>query len=218
MRFELRQSVSHRTDAKADPRTQLTGSPIGRWKAWTVLRAAASRRSPVQYQRQRSQSQQDIQSSWRWFLHRSHELTGQSLNGSSALFDPSPGTPACVETRSIPRGKFLNASARRSNCFALPSEWRHDLKAGNESSGQDFRSTRPSLAVNYLAHVADSQRFLLQGPLFSKTSARADSQKRRSPVPLRIASRARKRKSSGRGGRQRWRFLIRTRLRYAQWH
>ena len=52
---------------------------------------------------------------------------------------------------------------------------------------------RPSLAVNYTAHVADSQRFLLQGPLFSKTSARADSQKRQSPVPFRIASRARKR-------------------------
>ena len=29
-------------------------------------------------------------------------------------------------------------------------------KSGNESSGQDFRSTRPSLAVNYMAHVADS--------------------------------------------------------------
>jgi hypothetical protein len=65
------------------------------------------------------------------------------------------------------------------------AEWRHDRTSGNESSGQDFRSTRPSLAVNYMAHVADSQRFLLQGPLFSKTSARADSQKRRSPVPSR---------------------------------
>ena len=63
---------------------------------------------------------------------------------------------------------------------------------GNESCGQGFSSTRPSLAVNYTAHVADSQRFLLQGPLFSRTSARADSQKRRSPVPFRIASRARK--------------------------
>src|SRR6266700_2592551 len=30
-----------------------------------------------------------------------------------------------------------------------------------------------------------SQRLLPQGPLFSKTSARADSQKRRSPVPFR---------------------------------
>jgi hypothetical protein len=61
---------------------------------------------------------------------------------------------------------------------------RHDQQSGNESSGQDFRCTRPSLAVNYTAHVADSQRFLLQDPLLSKTSARADSQKRRSPVPL----------------------------------
>jgi len=95
--------------------------------------------------------------------------------------------------RSIPRGKFPNASARRSNCFRLSSERRHDQTSGNESSGQDFRSKRPSLAVNYMAHVADSQRFLLQGPLFSKNSARADSQKRRSPVPLKIASCARKR-------------------------
>src|SRR6202790_3300445 len=73
------------------------------------------------------------------------------------------------------------------------SEWRHDQTSGNESSGQDFMNRRPSLAVNYMAHVADSQRFLLQGPLFSKTSARADSQKRRSPVSFRIASRACKR-------------------------
>src|SRR3977135_4692281 len=80
-----------------------------------------------------------------------------------------------------------------ANCFPLPSERRYDQKSGDESSGQDFRSTRPSLAVNYMAHVADSQRFLLQGPLFSKASARADSQKRRSPVPFRIASRARNR-------------------------
>ena len=83
--------------------------------------------------------------------------------------------------------------------FPLPSVRRHDQKSGNESSGQDFRSTRPSLAVNYTAHVADSQRFLL-GPLLSKTSARADSQRRRSPVPFRIASGARKRESCERGG------------------
>jgi hypothetical protein len=126
-----------------------------------------------------------------------------------------------VEPRSIPL-RTASSSMRRLGapiCFPFfPSERRHDQKSGNESSGQDIRSTRPSLAVNYTAHVADSQRFLLQGPLFSKTSARADSQKRRSPVPLRIASRARKRKSCGRDGRQRWRFLIRTRLRYAQPH
>src|SRR5437879_6603032 len=51
---------------------------------------------------------------------------------------------------------------------APPSERRHDQKSGNECSGQDFGSTRPSLAINYMAHVADSQRFLLQGTLFSK--------------------------------------------------
>src|SRR5437867_7010306 len=52
--------------------------------------------------------------------------------------------------------------------FSLRSERCHDQKSGNECSGQDFGSTRPSLAINYMAHVADSQRFLLQGPLFSK--------------------------------------------------
>jgi hypothetical protein len=123
-----------------------------------------------------------------------------------ALFDPSPGTPACTPPGWHPR------QSGRANRFPLPSERRHDQKSGNESSGQDFRSTRPSLAVNYMAHVADSQRFLLQGPLFSKTSARADSQKRRSQVPFRIASRARKRESRGRVGCQCWRFLTRTRL------
>ena len=71
----------------------------------------------------------------------------------------------------IPRGKFPNASARRSK-FPLPSERRHDQKSGNESSGQDLRSTRPSLADNYTAHVADSQRFLTAGPLFSNKRLR----------------------------------------------
>jgi hypothetical protein len=52
---------------------------------------------------------------------------------------------------------------------SVPSERRPDQTSGNESSGQDFRSTRPSLAVNYTAQVADSQASLLQGPLFSKT-------------------------------------------------
>ena len=68
---------SHRTEAKMDPRTELT--PIGRRQAWTAFRAAASRQNgpPVQYQRQRQllQLQQDIRSSWRWFLHRPHGLT-----------------------------------------------------------------------------------------------------------------------------------------------
>jgi hypothetical protein len=75
----------------------------------------------------------------------------------------------------------------------LPSERHHDQKSGNESSGQDFRSTRPSLAVNYTAHVADSQRFLLQGPLFSIEALAQIAKKRRSPVPF--SSRARKREN-----------------------
>src|SRR3981189_2267392 len=74
MRFELRRPFSHRSEAKMDPRTQLTGPPLG---------AAGSKQNgpPVQSPRQRqlSQLQQDIRSSWRWFLHRSHGLTGHSL-------------------------------------------------------------------------------------------------------------------------------------------
>jgi hypothetical protein len=83
----------------------------------------------------------------------------------------------------IPRGKFLNASARRSKCFPFRpnGEWRHDQKSGNESSGQDFRSTRPSLAVSYTAHVADSQRFLTTGPAVVKNQR--SRRMRRSPVP-----------------------------------
>src|SRR5439155_18391382 len=70
--------VSYRTDAKADPRTQLTALPIGWRQAWTAFRAAASQQKgpPAQHQRQRSQLQQGIRSSWRWFLHRPHGLTG----------------------------------------------------------------------------------------------------------------------------------------------
>ena len=65
-------------------------------------------------------------------------------------------------------------------------------KSGNESSGQDFRSTRPSLAVNYMAHVADSQRFLLQGPLFSKEAlaqiAKSGGLRFRSELPAVLVS------------------------------
>jgi len=100
-------AVSHRTEAKMDPRTQLAGSPLERRQAWTVFPAAASRQNgaPVQYQRQRQllQLQQDIRSSWRWFLHRSHGLTGTVWNGSRVLFAPSPGTPACAPPGRHPR-------------------------------------------------------------------------------------------------------------------
>jgi len=47
---------------------------------------------------------------------------------------------------------------------------------------------RPSLAGTNTAHVADSQRSLLTTRC-SQYNARADSQKRRSPVPIQIVSR-----------------------------
>src|SRR4029077_9779506 len=94
MHFELCR-VSHRSDAKMDPRTQLTGSPIGPRQAWTAFRAAASQQNgpPVQYPRQRqlSQLQQDIRSSWRWFLHRSHGPVGVPMTRYSAR-----QVPQCV--------------------------------------------------------------------------------------------------------------------------
>jgi hypothetical protein len=50
---------------------------------------------------------------------------------------------------------------------------------------------RPSLAVNYTAHVADSQRFLLQGPLFSKEAlaqiAKSGGLRFRSELPAVLA-------------------------------
>ena len=53
-----------------------------------------------------------------------------------------------------------------------------------------------------MAHVADSA-----GPAVLKNKPRADSQKRRSPVPFRIASRARKRESWGGVGANAGAFL-----------
>ena len=93
-----------------------------------------------------------------------------------------------------------------------PSERHHDQKSGNESSDQDFRSTRPSLAVNYTAHAADSQRFLTEGPLFSKQALAQIAKSGGLRFQCGIASRARKRESYGRGWRRCWRFLTRTRL------
>jgi hypothetical protein len=61
--------------------------------------------------------------------------------------------------------------------------------------------------VNYMAHVADSQRFYCRARCSQNKRSRVDSQKRRSPVPFRIASRARKRESRGRVGANAGAFL-----------
>jgi hypothetical protein len=126
----------------------------------------------------------------------------------------------CILVNPVERGEMgpdlfraASSSMRRlgANCFALPSERRYDQKSGNESSGQDFRSTRPSLAVNYMAHVADSQRFIQKGPLFSKKAlaqiAKSGGLRFHSELPAVLASG----RTAG-GGRQCWRFITRTRL------
>ncbi len=110
------------------------------------------------------------------------------------------------------RGKFPNASARRSNCFPFRPNGVTIRSQGTKAPVKTLEAQDRRSPLTTMAHVADSQRFLLQGPLCSRTSARADSQKRRSPVSFRIASRARKWESCGRGGRQCWCFLTRTSL------
>jgi hypothetical protein len=180
-----------------DPRTELTGSPIG--QAWTAFRAAASQNGPpVQYPRQRqpSQLQQGIRSSWRWFLHRSHGLTGHSLKwfqGRDKSFR-TWGPMTRYSARQVPQ-----SSARRFNCFPFRPKGvtirSHGTKAPVKTL--EVRDRRSPFTTRRMSRIAKGS--LLQGPLFSKTSARADSQKRRSPIPFRIASCARKRESCWRG-------------------
>ena len=61
----------------------------------------------------------------------------------------------------IPRGKFLDGSAPRSNGFLISSERRRDQRLGKKAA-TILQAMRPSLAVDYTAHVADGQRSLLQ--------------------------------------------------------
>jgi hypothetical protein len=162
--------------------TQLTRSPIGRRQAWTAFRMAASRRNgpPVPYQRrqrQLPQLQQDIRSSWRWFLPsapRTNRTLSEmvpercltlALERPSAprprLHPPSIRSSAAKWARSIPRSSSTRRLGAPISPFVRAAS---RSEVGNESSGQDFRSMRPSLAVNYTAHVADSQRLLTAGP------------------------------------------------------
>ena len=166
MHFELCR-VSHRSDAKMDPRTQLTGSPIGPRQAWTAFRAAASQQNgpPVQYPRQRqlSQLQQDIRSSWRWFLHRSHGLTGYSLKWFQ-------GRDKGFRTwgPNDPRGKFPNASARRSNCFPFRPNGVTIRSQGTKAPVKtlEARDRRSPLTTWRMSRIAKGS--LLQGPVILK--------------------------------------------------
>ena len=179
-----------------DPRTQLT--PIERRQAWTAFRAAASQQNgpPFQYPRQRqlSQWQQDIRSSWRWFLHRSHGLTGYSLKwfqGRDKSFR-TWGPITRYSARQVPQcvGSALQLLPFR------PNGSRSEVKSqGTKAPVKtlEARDRRSPLTTRRMSRIAKGS--LLQGPLFSKTSARADSQKRRSPIQFRIASSPRKRES-----------------------
>jgi hypothetical protein len=182
-----------------------------RWQAWTAFRAAVSRQTgpPVQYQRQwqLSQLQQDIRSSWRWFLHG----LPQNNRTLSKLVPERSLTLALDRLLARrPDGTLVNPAER-----GVPSERRHDQKSGNESSGQDFRSLRPSLAVNFTAHVADSQRFYCRARC-SQKQALAQIAKSGGLGSVQNCSSARKREICRRGGRRCWCVLTRTRLRYAQ--
>jgi hypothetical protein len=134
-----------------------------------------------------------------------HSLPGTKLPNLGA-YDPI----FCAASSSMP-------SAWRSDCFPLVLTARSEVGERKlRSRPSSTRDRRSPLTTRRMSRIAKGS--LLQGPLFSKTSARADSQKRRSRIPFRIASCARKRESCGRGGRQCWRVLTRTRGRYAQPH
>jgi len=74
----------------------------------------------------------------------------------------------------------------KSSALLVPHRMEHRVAIRdqwNESPWQALSNMRPSLAGTYTAHVADSQRSLT-ATRCSQYSARADSQKRRSPVPF----------------------------------
>jgi hypothetical protein len=125
-------------------------------------------------------------SSWRWFLHR--RWTNRS---TSEMVPEVPKLPNLGSNKpDTPRGKFPNASARRSNCFPFRPNGVTIRSQGTKAPVKtlEARDRRSPLTTRRMSRIAKGS--LLQGPLFSKTSARADSQKRRSRPPSRIATRA----------------------------
>jgi len=126
------------------------------------------------------------------------------------------GCEAKALQRSLPdlRGKFLDASAWRSDCFPLRPNGVTIRSQGTKAPVKTLvaRDRRSPLTTWRMSR--DSQRFLLQGPLFPKQAlaqiAKSGGLRFRSELPAVLAS--------GRGGRQCWRFLTRTRARYAQPH
>jgi hypothetical protein len=119
-------------------------------------------------------------------------------------FDPSPGTSACA-----PPGRASSSSVR---AMGHPEQCR-DENSGTKAPIKNFRSVRDRRSPVTTRRMSRIAKGRYERPAVLKTSACADSQKRRSPVPFRIASRARKRESYGRG--RHWsptRFPTRTRL------
>ncbi|MET4121345.1 hypothetical protein ABIB85_007825 [Bradyrhizobium sp. JR1.5] len=89
-----------------------------------------------------------------------------------------------------PQRKLLpTAPARLVAPRFPPSEWNIGvaIRKRERKPSASFRNVRPPLAGTNTAHVADSQRLLTR---FSLQALAQDSQKRRSPVPFKIASRA----------------------------
>jgi hypothetical protein len=95
---------------------------------------------------------------------------------------PSPTNESKAGNTCATTGNFSGKSSavlvphRMEHRVAIRDQW-------NESPWQALSNMRPSLAGTYTAHVADSQRSLT-ATRCSQYSARADSQKRRSPVPF----------------------------------
>jgi hypothetical protein len=102
---------------------------VANWVAAGVdcFRAAASRQNgpPVQHQRQLSQLQQDIRSSWRWFLHRPHGLTGHSLKWFQSDADLSAIAAVALLTAASIMPRSYSPSTERRAAGTVIGHWKN---------------------------------------------------------------------------------------------
>ena len=68
----------------------------------------------------------------------------------------------------IPRGKFLDGSAPRSNGFLIPSQRRRDQRLGKKAPATILQAMRPSLAVDYRRMSRMAKGRYCNDPLVSK--------------------------------------------------
>ena len=113
------------------------------------------------------------------------------------------------------RVKFLNASAPRSNCFPFRPNGVTIRRQGTKAPVKtlEARDRRSPLTTWRMSRIAKGSYCSSQKQALAQI-AKSGGLRFRSELPAVLA----RRESCGRGGRQCWRFLTRTRLRYAQPH